>query len=205
MALGPFITYVPPGPYTRTLTESNVSNIVGGVRIPTVIGVGQEELEQSDLEMVRGSSSNIDQQIVNEDVTESWVVNATNPNNLILGTQDGTRLTFRVRNRPIVDGQGFGRTTNDIRSVAVTVNGLPVALGGVKGADGLVTLQVPTQPTDTVRVTYYFHRGDTSFTDDVSDQVTADNAILTSPGYESFVIVAGVNDNFLFNVNGTDY
>lgn len=205
MALGPFITYVPPSVYTRTLTETNVANLVGGVRIPTVIGVGQEELEQTDLEMVRGSSSNIDQQVTNEDVTESWVVNATNPNNLILGVQDGTRLTFKVRNYPIVDGQGFGRTTNDIRSVAVTVNGLPVALGGVRGANGLITLQVPTQPTDVVRCTYYFHRGDTAFTDDVSSQVTADNAILTSPGYESFVIAAGVNDNFLFNVNGTDY
>lgn len=205
MALGPFITYVPPSVYTRTLTEANVANVVGGVRIPTVIGVGQEELEQSDLEMVRGSSSNIDQQIVNEDVSESWVVNATNPNNLILGAQDGTLLTFRVRNRPIVDGQGFGRVTNDIRSVTVTVNGLPVALGGVRGQDGLITLQVPTQPTDVVRCTYYFHRGDTSFTDDVSSQVTAENAILTSPGYEPYTIVAGTNDMFTFTVNGTEY
>jgi hypothetical protein len=205
MALGPFITYVPPNVYTRTLTETNVANLVGGVRIPVVIGVGQEELEQNDLEMVRGSSSNIDQQVTNEDVTESWVVDSTNPANLILGTQDGTRVTFRVRNRPIVDGQGFGRTTNDIRSVTVTVNGLPVALGGVRGADGLVTLQVPTQPTDVVRCTYYFHRGDTAFTDNVSNQVTVDNATLMSPGFEPFVISAGVNDSFQFNVNGTDY
>ena len=205
MSLGPFVTYVPPGVYTRTLTETNVANLVGGVRIPVVIGVGQEELEQDDLEMVRGSSSNVDQQIVNEDVTERWVVDATNPSNLVLGAQDGTRLTFKVRNYPIVDGQGFGRTTNDTRSVTVTVNGLPVALGGVRGANGLITLQVPSQPTDVVRVTYYFHRGDTAFTDDVSAQVTSDPAILVTPGFEPFVVTAGVNDMFLFNVNGTDY
>ena len=39
MSLGPFITYVPPNVYTRTLTEANVANIVAGLRIPFVIGV----------------------------------------------------------------------------------------------------------------------------------------------------------------------
>ncbi len=205
MAMGPFISYVPPGVYTRTLTETNVANIVSGVRIPFVIGVGQEELDQSDLEMVRGSSATIDQQIVNEDATESWVVDSTNPNNLILGEQDGTRTQLRVRNYPIVDGQGFGRVTNDIRSVTVLVNGVPTALGSVQGQKGLITLQVPTQPTDTVRVTYYFHRGDTSFTDDVSAQVTAENATLVSPGYAPFTIVTGTNDTFILLVGGVEY
>jgi hypothetical protein len=205
MAMGPFISYVPPGVYTRTLTETNVANIVSGVRIPFVIGVGQEELDQSDLEMVRGSSATIDQQIVSEDVTESWVVDSTNPNNLRLGAQDGTYTTLRVRNYPIVDGQGFGRVTNDTRSVVILVNGVPVALGSVQGQKGLIVLQVPTQPTDVVRVTYYFHRGDTSFTDDVSDQVTTENATLTSPGFEPFAVVTGVNDTFVLNVGGTDY
>jgi len=44
MALGPFVTYVPPGVYTRTLTETNAANLVAGLRIPVIIGVGQEEL-----------------------------------------------------------------------------------------------------------------------------------------------------------------
>ena len=202
MAVGPFISYVPPGVYTRTLTEANASNLVAGLRIPALIGVGQEELEQDDVEIVRGSSSTVDQQIVNEDVSLSWVVNSTNPNNLILGAQDGTLTTFRVKNFPIVDGQGFGRVTNDTRSVTVSVNGTPVALGSVQGQKGLVTLQVPTQPTDTVRCTYFFHRGDTSFTDDVSAQVTATNASLTSPGFEPFAITTGTNDLFIITVNG---
>jgi hypothetical protein len=167
-----------------------------------LIGVGQEELEQSDFEIVRGSSATVDQQIVNEDVSASWVVNSANPNNLILGTQDGTLTSFRVRNYPIVDGQGIGRTTNDVRSLQVTVNGLAVSLGSVQGAKGVVTLQVPTQPNDVVRATYFFHRGDTSFTDDVSDQVTTTNAVLVSPGFAPFSITAGVNDQFIVNVNG---
>lgn len=205
MALGPFISYVPPGVYTRTLTEANVANIVAGLRIPVVIGVGQEELTQSDVEIVRGSSSTVDQQINNEDVSVAWVVDSTNPNNLVLGTQDGTRLTFQVRNRPVVDGQGFGRVTNDIRTVTVSVNGVPVSLGALKGQNGLVTLQVPTQPTDIVRCTYFFHRGDTAFTDDVSAQVTSTSAQLTSPGFAPFVITTGSNDTFTLKVNGTLY
>lgn len=205
MAVGPFITYVPPGVYTRTLTDANASNLVAGLRIPFVIGVGQQELTQTNVEVVRGSSSTADQQIVNEDVSASWVVDATNPNNLILGAQDGTYVTFRVKNRPIVDGQGFGRVTNDIRSVQVTVNGVPVALGGVQGQKGLVTLQIPTQPTDVVRVTYFFHRGDTAFTDDVSAQVTGEVATLVTPGVAPFVITAGTNDLFKYKVNGTEY
>ena len=203
MALGPFISYAPPGVYTRTLTETNASNLVAGLRIPALIGVGQEELEQNDFEIVRGSSSNVDQQIVNEDVSESWVVDDTNPNNLILGAQDDTLTTFRVRNFPIVDGEGFGQTTNDVRAVSVTVNGDPVSLGSLQGASGLVTLQVPTNSTDDVRVTYFFHRSDTSFTDDVSQQVTTTNATLTSPGYAPFVITADVDDEFIIDVNGT--
>ena len=201
MALGPFITYVPPGAYTRTLTETNASNLTAGIRIPVLIGVGQEELEQDDLELVRGSSSTVDQQIVSEDASLEWVVDSTNPNHLILGAQDGTRTQLRVVNYPIVDGQGFGRVTNDIRTVTVTVNGSPVALGGVQGAKGLVTLQVPTQPTDVVRVTYSFHRGDTSFTDDLSTQVETTNATLTSPGYAPFAITTGTNDQFIITVN----
>lgn len=205
MGLGPFITYVPPGVYTRTLTDANAANLVAGIRIPAIIGVGQQELTQSNTEIVRGSSSTYDEQIVNEDPTLAWVVDATNPNNLILGAQTGLLTTFKVRNTPIVDGQGFGRVTNDVRAVSVTVDGTPVAVGSVNGQKGLITLQVPTDPTKVVRVTYYFHRGDTSFTDDVSSQVTGEAATITTPGFEPFVITSGVNDVFTFKSNGTQY
>jgi hypothetical protein len=204
MAVGPFVTYAPPGVYTRTLTDANASNLVTGLRIPVVIGVGQEELEQSGLEMVRGSSASIDQEIVSEDATLSWVVDATNPQNVKLGAQTGALVTLKVKNLPIVKGDGTGAVSNDIKTVTVTVNGVPVALGSVQGAKGLVTLQVPPQPTDVVRVTYFFHRGDTSFADDVSSQVSVGQATLTSPGYAPFVITAGQNDTLALSVNGVD-
>ena len=202
MAIGPFLTYVPPGIYTRTLTDNNVTNVTAGLRIPVIVGVGQEELETLDLEIVRGSSSYIDTEIVAEDVTEQWVVDSTNPQNLILGAQTGALTTFRVRNFPLVDGQGIGRVTNDTTSVVVTVNGSAVAVGQVQGAKGLVTLQVPTQPSDIVRCTYWFHRGDTVFTDNVSDQVSVDPATLITPGFEPFNIEAGTSDTLVLTVNG---
>lgn len=202
MALGPFITYVPPGVYTRTLTEANVSNVTAGIRIPVIIGVGQQSLEQDNVELVRGSSGTIDEQIINEDETVSWVVNSTNPQNLILGAQNGTYTTFRVTNFPITDGQGFGLVTNKTTAVTVTVNGTPVVVAQVVGQQGLISLQIPTQPTDLVQATYFFHRMDTYFTDDVSAQVSLTNPTLISPGYAPFNIVTGTNDTFIFTANG---
>jgi hypothetical protein len=202
MALGPLSTYVSPGVYSRTLSESNLSSLVGGLRIPTLLGVGQEELEQLDYELVRGSSSTLDQQIVNEDVSESWVVDATNASNPTLGATNGSLLSFRVKNLPLVDGQGFGRVTNDVRAVSVTVNGTPVAVGSVRGSTGIVTLQVPPSASDVVRVTYFFHRGDTAFMDDVSDQVTNEVAKIVTPGAAPFDVVAGTSDTLKLKVNG---
>lgn len=202
MPLGPLPTYVPPGVYTRTLTEQNVSTVLAGLRIPTLIGVGQEELEQLDYEMVRGSSGGQDQQIINEDVTLRWVVDSSNPTNPILGVNDGTLTTFKVRNLPIVSGEGTGRVANDASKVSVTVNGLPVSVGAVRGSTGEVTLQVPPAEGDAVRVTYFFHRNDTSFTDDVSYQVTSTPAEITTPGYEPFSVVAGASDTIKLRVDG---
>jgi len=202
MALGPLSTYVPPGVYTQTFAEANAANLVAGLRIPVEIGVGQEELSQNDLELVRGSSASLDQQILNEDVSASFVVDATNPNHLILGVVNGVVTQFKVRNSPIVDGQGIGRVTNSIQNVSVTINGTPVAVGSVDGKNGLITLQIPPQPGDNVRCTYHFHRSDTSFTDDVSAQVTATTASLTTPGYAPFVIAAGSTDTFVFSIDG---
>lgn len=200
---GPFITYAPPGAYTQTLFEQTSSAFTAGLRLPVLMGVGQEELEQLNLDLIRGSNASVDQEITKEDVSLSWVVDATNPQNLKLGAQTGLLPTFKVKNGPIVDGEGSGKVTNDTSRVTVTVNGSPVALASVQGAKSLVTLQVPPQPEDVVRVTYSFHRGDTSFTDDLSSQVTTTNAVLTTPGFAPFVIVAGSNDKLALSVNGT--
>jgi hypothetical protein len=194
MALGPLVTYVPPGVYTRTLTEANAANLVAGLRIPVIVGVGQEQLTQSNLELIRGSSANLDQQILSENASSRFVLSEANPSNPTLGAADGLVSKLRVRNFPIVDGNGFGRITNDVRSVSVSINGLQVAVGAVQGSSGYVTLQVPPQPGDDVRVTYFFRRTDTAFTDNVSDQVTQSNAEITTPGVGPFAITSSTTE-----------
>lgn len=205
MALGPFTTYVPPGTYTRTLTETNAAQIIANLRIPAIIGVGQEELEDSNLEMIRGSSAGLDQQIISESVSDRFVADETNPSNPILGGTNGARAKFRVRHYPIVTGEGFGRAATLTSTVQVTVNGQAAAVGSVQGSQGYVTLQVPPQEGDDVRVTYYFRRTDTSFTDDVSSQVAPTAAELVSPGYAPFDIVAGSSDTFVLKVDGVEH
>jgi hypothetical protein len=182
------VTYVPPGVYTRTLTEANAANLVAGLRIPVILGVGQEQLIQSNLENIRGSSANLDQQILSENASVRFVLAERNPNNPTLGAANGLVTKLRVRNFPIVDGNGYGRVVNDVRAVSVSINGLQVAVGAVQGVGGYVTLQVPPQAGDDIRVTYFFRRTDTAFTDTVSDQVTATRAELTSPAAAPFVI-----------------
>lgn len=204
MALGPFSTYVPPGTYTQTINDTGAATLVSGIRIPVEIGVGQQELEQLDVELVRGSSATLDQKILNEDVSARFVVDDANPNNPVLGAVNGVATKFKVRNYPIVDGNGFDNVTNNLNAVLVTINGESVAVGSVVGQNGYVTLQIPPQPGDDVRCTYYFHRGDTAFTDTVSSQVTPTTADLTTPGFEPFVVVSGVSDTFILTVDGVE-
>lgn len=204
MSIGPFTTYVPPDVYTRTTSDTGTVPLVNGLRVPVAIGVGQQELEQLDVEMVRGSNATLDQQILLENASLRFVVSDVNPNNPILGAANGVATKFRVRNFPIVDGDGLDNVTNRLGAVEVTVNGERVDPGAVDGANGYVSLQIPPQPGDEVRVTYFFHRGDTVFKDVLSSQVTATAAELTSPGYEPFAIVAGVSDTLILEIDGVE-
>jgi len=193
MGIGPFTTYAPPGVYTRSVIEPVVGQLLNGLRVPLLIGVGQESLTQSDYEMIRGSSSVADTPIFGEDPTGRWVTGGT-ASNPTIGLQDGNRFQLRVRNYPIVDGTGIGKTTYETNRVSVTVNGEPVVVAAVDGANGLITLLVPPSPTDAISVNYFFHRGDTRVTDNVSSQITVGRAILISPKAETYTIVTGTSD-----------
>lgn len=193
MAIGPFTTYAPPGVYAQTIVEPIVGQLLGGLRVPVLIGVGQETLTQTDVEMIRGSSSFADTPIFGEDVSGRWVVGGTS-NNPVLGVQDGSRSTFRVRNYPIVDGEGSGTTTFDVSRVSVTVNGQQVVVAQVDGANGLVSLLIPPGPLDNVAINYYFHRKDTRITDNLSAQVSGGPAVLVAPKAQNYEIQLGVND-----------
>lgn len=202
---GPFTPYAPPGAYVQTTNEPLLASLSAGLRIPAIIAVGQEDLEQLNLEMVRGSSSVMDTKAVAEDMAGRWVVDSTNPLNPTLGLSTGVQTKLKVRNFPIVSGDGSGTTTNDTSKVTVFVNNVPVAVGAVKGSTGEITLQVPPSAAASVKVTYFWHRGDTAFTDVLSDQVSTTAAELVAPAAENYVIVANVNDVFRLKVEGISY
>jgi hypothetical protein len=169
--------YESPGVKTETNFENPISGALDALKLPVFIGEGSETLSQRDLEVVRGSSSSVDQQVVGEDQTGHAVLAvAAGTGQLTLGNWNGTATKFRVTNFPIVTGNGRGVTTNAAENVKVTVNGDPVIVRSVAGATGVVELAQAILSTDLVRCTYFFNRKDTLQTDDVSAQVSPENA-----------------------------
>jgi len=167
MGIGPFTSYVPPGVYTNTIVAADGASGAAGARIPVIIGVGSETYTKLNLEMVRGSSASVDTLSNKEDMSGRFV-NELNK----LVDNDGTLNRIRVRNFPIVDGAGKGVTSNSISSVQVLINDEPAGVAKVVGETGDIWLSQLPLSTDTVTVTYYYHRGDTQRIDeDLSNQV----------------------------------
>ena len=179
MASFPGNVYAPPGVYTRTLFDNPVSGVLAGVRIPVIVGTGNEILQQRDLEVIRGSSSVVDQQVPEEDETGRAVVEILPSGQVTLGDFNGSRRRIQVRNFPITNGDGSGRTATDTSNILVTINGRADVVLSVQRAD-IGVIEISTAPAfgDDVRVTYFFKRTDTLITDDVSQQVTPQAAIL---------------------------
>lgn len=178
MATFPGRNYAPPNIYTRTLYDNPLQGAIDNLKIPVFIGEGNEYLVQTDLELVRGSSATIDQRIVGEDMTGRAVVSISNTGQTSLGDFDGVLNRIQVRNLPITDGSGRGTVSNSRADVTVTINGLPVVVTQVVGESGLITLAQAPSRGDLVRTSYFFNRTDTLTTDDVSDQVSDESAIV---------------------------
>jgi hypothetical protein len=178
MAAFPGRHYAPPNPYTQTDYENPLQGAIDSLKVPIFIGEGNEYLSQIDLEVVRGSSATVDQRVVGEDMTGRAVVSVSATGVVTRSNYDGALNRVQVRNLPIVDGKGRGTTTNSRNDVSVTINSLPVVVVQVDGAAGLITLAQAPALGDLVRVSYFFNREDTYITDDLSDQVTAENAIV---------------------------
>lgn len=160
--VGPFTSYVPPGPYTRTLTDQTVPSFSGGIRFPAFIGVGKETLEATD-ELFRGSSSIADNLVNKEDESDQFT---------------GTERSFTVTNFPIVTGTGQGQVTNNPRDVTVLVDGQPVGVSAVFGSTGVVYLDSIPPADSEVLCTYYYNRTDTQIVDeDLSDQADGSNVV----------------------------
>jgi len=186
--------YAPPGVYTQTNFEDPLQGVASNVRIPLLVGTGSEILTQNQLELVRGSSSSVDQRIVQEDETGRAVVSISQTGNVTLGAFDGNLDRIQVKHFPIVTGDGSGTTAKDTGSVSVTINNEPVVVLAIDGSKGILKLSTSPSLGDEVRVTYFFNRTDTLITDNLSEQVTSQAPIIYGAKGEPFVITQGVND-----------
>ena len=200
----PGTLYAPPGTYTQTFFDSPVQGLAATVRIPLLIGTGSEILTQRALELVRGSSSTVDQRVVEEDETGRAVLSVSQSGEVTLTGFDGTIDRLQVKNYPIVTGDGSGTTETNSASINVTVNGTPVVVLGVDGARGILQLSVKPGALDEVRVTYFFNRNDTLITDNLSDQIDESAPVLIGQIGENYDIVEGVNDTLEFIVDDAD-
>ena len=174
----PGSSYAPPGVFTQTKFENPLGTTLESLKIPVFIGEGNEILTQQDLEVVRGSSSTVDQRRVKEDETGHAVISISAAGAVTIGSFDGVLDKFQVRLFPIVTGDGTGTATVSRSDVAVTINGMPIVVRSVDGVRGIVRLAQAPGPNDVVLCTYYFKRTDTLVTDDVSEQVDPDPAIV---------------------------
>ena len=200
----PGSVYAPPGVYTQTLFEDPLQSIAGNLRIPLLMGTGSEILSQSGLELVRGSSSSVDQRVVQEDETARAVVAITDAGMVTLGAFDSVWDRIQTKHYPIVNGNGTGTTATDAASVNVTINGDPVVVLAIDGAKGILTLSTSPDLGDLVKVTYYFNRTDTLITDTLSDQITPDAPEIIGAVGENFVITEAVDDTLSFLVDSVD-
>jgi len=158
---GPFTQYIDPGVYTRTLADSTITTLTGGLRIPLLIGVGNENLQLTDYEIVRGSSSAVDNYKGSEDVSLQF---------------SGTDREIQTQLYPIVKGSGAGETSFDPKDVQVTINSNPVGVAQLFGDQGKIILASIPREDDVVKVSYYFKRTDTLIeNDNVSSQVLGTN------------------------------
>ncbi len=184
MSIGPFDPLAFPGVYTQTQNQPSTASAGVGARIPAFIGVANEVLPVTAWEMIRGSSPLADNKIIQEDVTDTGVTDPADPNY-------GRR--YQVTFYPIVSGNGTGTTTTDPSKITTYVNGIPVPVASLDGANGYLYLVSPTIAGDKIQVTYYYKRTDSNMYDILpSNEITE----ITKVGYST------TSSDF---INGTDF
>ena len=84
--------------------------------------------------------------------------------NLTGGAGPNSNTQFKVQNVPIVDGSNGGVVTTSPANVTVKLNGTPVTVSAVDGANGLITLANAVPSTaSTLTVTYYTNTYQSTF------------------------------------------
>ena len=151
-----FTSYCPPGVYTNVILNAQSSAAIGTARVPVIIGEGLQYFTFPNVELFRGSSAVQDDQAVNEDISDQIT---------------GFGRSFTTTYFPVVDGTGKGTVTNDPSKVQVVSvdsdgNQLPVTVISLVGATGAFATQEIIPAGTTLKLTYFFKRGDTLITDE---------------------------------------
>jgi hypothetical protein len=143
--------------FTQTTIEQTDPIVDGRSKVLALIGVADEDRLADGVEMIRGSSAQMDNPIYGEDLSNQV---------------KGTNAAFNVRFFPIVDGTGKGKVTTDTSTLHVYVNGDEVNVYSVIGDKGTITLAVAPMLGDRVTVDYYFKKKDTFIQgEDLSSEV----------------------------------
>lgn len=142
--------YNPPSVFTQTTVDFAQSIVSGSDKTVAIIGVADETKSALAVEVIRGSSSTMDNPFYGADVS-----------NQVTGTNNAFSLYTAKLPYPIVDGSGQGKVTQDPGTLSAYVNGQMVNVIGVNGATGVVTLQDAPMSGDVVTLDYYFKKKDT--------------------------------------------
>jgi hypothetical protein len=163
-----FSEYTKPGVYVRDSVEDAGIPLFGSVRIPVLIGEGEETRTRTGISLHRGSSNYSDELAVREDLTAQV---------------DGISRKFSLRFFPVVTGDGKGTITNDPADIKVFASGIPILVSFLDGSlHEFMTQQILPLGTE-LKVDYYFKRMDTLISnEDLSNQVPAFASLAISAG-----------------------
>jgi len=193
--------YAPPGVYTESVFDSPTTQNNPTGRIPLLIGAGAETFSVKAISLVRGSSSTIDQQIVEED-TEGRIVLSQLPNgSYVLGGYNGVDRQVRARQWPLVTGDGTGTTAISPSSVTATVNGQQIVVLSIDGEEGLINLSQAPKEGDDVRISYFFNRTDTFVSNEDASAQVSPTATELFAGTGDFEIT-GQSNTLILTVDG---
>lgn len=141
-----FEQYTKPGVYVRESVEDPGTTLFGDLRIPVLIGEGQEAKAHKNVEMHRGSSSVADDLVVKENLSDQVT---------------GLTRTFHLNYFPVVKGNGQGVVTNIPTDITILVDGVPATVTSLNGTTGEFQLQSILPEGTQLEATYFFKRVDT--------------------------------------------
>jgi hypothetical protein len=197
------MAYRRPNVLVETIIQNTSQNVTQAVRPVVLVGAGKETVTTYNVAMRRGSASDSDTYIPQEDMTGRAVTNYDEDANIVtLGDYNLVTKQVQVRNFPIVTGAGTGTVSNNPGHVQAVINGEPAAVLSVNGAMGFVTLSVIPEPGDVVELAYHFRRQDVKLVEDLTSQINSNFQPSIDSGRPGDYVVTATNNQVSLVLNG---